>query len=361
VFREPHPAPSAQTARAESRDRLGQKIAITLMPLPQRNLVSQPLSAAEFDSAASKIREVFAPTPQIRWPLLEQRTNCTVWVKHENHLPTGAFKVRGGVWFMHQLQLAGLAQNGVIAATRGNHGQSIAFAARRLGLTAVIVVPHGNSADKNRALRALGAELIEAGHDFDAARDCAEQLADERGLSMVPSFHPDLVQGVGTYACELLRAAPDLDVVYAPVGLGSGLCGLLAARNALGLETEIVGVVAEQADAYARSFLAGEVISTASADTLADGLAVRVPSPAALNFLRSGVARIVTVSEAAILFAIRCYFEDTHNLAEGAGAASLAALLAERERMAGKRVGVILSGGNLDSALLQRALQAHPV
>ena len=326
------------------------------MSLPERCLIAQPLTAADFARAAQQIYTQLSPTPQIAWPLLAERCGCEVWVKHENHLPTGAFKVRGGLWFMHELMAATSGVRGVVAATRGNHGQSIAFAAGKHGLPAVIVVPHGNNPDKNRALRALGAELVEHGEDFNAALDHAQTLAQARDLVALPSFHAVLVQGVGTYSYEFLRAVPALDTVYVPLGLGSGIAGMLAARNALGLETEIVGVVAARADAYAQSFERGVAVSTVSADTLADGLAVRVPSPSALAYLRSGVARIVRVSDAEILSAIAMLFADTHNLAEGAGAAPLAALLQERARMQGRRVGLVVSGGNLDRATLLRAL-----
>lgn len=324
--------------------------------LPERDLLATPLTVADFDQAAAAIASALLPTPQIAWPLLAARCDCEVWLKHENHLPTGAFKVRGGVWFMRQLRACGLADDGVLAATRGNHGQSIAFAARAAGVAATIVVPRGNNPDKNRAMQAYGATLVEHGADFNAALDHACALAADSNLYLVPSFHHLLVQGVGTYAYELLRACPDLAAIYAPLGLGSGLAGVLAARNALGLDTEIIGVVAATADAYAQSFAAGRPISTASADTLADGMAVRVPDATALRYLLSGVARIVRVTDDDVLAAIRALFADTHNLAEGAGAAPLAALLSERTRMRGKRVGLILSGGNLDRATMLRAL-----
>ncbi len=324
--------------------------------LPARDLLTKPLSAADFARAAQEIYTELLPTPQLVWPLLAARCGCEVWAKHENHLPTGAFKVRGGLWFMQQLREARPAVRGVVAATRGNHGQSIGHAARLHDLGAVIVVPHGNNPDKNRAMAALGVELIEHGEDFNAALDYATLLAAQRGLYLIPSFHPLLVQGVGTYGYELLRAVPDLDAVYVPIGLGSGIAGVLAARNALGLRTEIIGVVSAHADAYAQSFERGELVTTASADTLADGLAVRVPSPAALAYLRSGVARVVRVSDEQVLGAIAALFTDTHNLVEGAGAAPLAALINERQRMRGRRVAVVVSGGNLDRVTLQRAL-----
>src|SRR5262245_36832893 len=297
------------------------------------------------------------PTPQYRWPLLSQRVGTETWVKHENHTPIGAFKVRGGLVYMHELkrQQPGLA--GVIAATRGNHGQSVAFAAGRAELAAVIVVPHGNSVEKNAAMRALGAELIEHGHDFQAAYEYAMELATERRLHALRSFHLWLVAGVGTYALELFRAVADIDTVYVPIGLGSGICGTIAARDALGLKTKVVGVVAENAPAYALSFAQKAGVSTNSADTLADGMACRVPDTAALAIVVEGADRVVTVSEGEIKAAMRHYFTDTHNVAEGAGAAPLAALLKERASMAGRRVALILSGGNIDRDLYARVLR----
>ena len=327
-----------------------------MTPLPNRDLRSEPFTAADFARTAQTLYQWLAPTPQIAWPLLAARCGCAVWVKHENHLPTGAFKVRGGLWFMQQLveQCATLA--GVVAATRGNHGQSIAFAAGQHGLPAVIVVPHGNNPDKNRAIRALGAELVEHGADFNAALDYATELAEARGLYALPSFHSVLVQGVGTSSYEFLRAVPELDAVYVPVGLGTGIAGMLAARQALGRDIEIIGVVAAAADAFAQSFERATVVTTATAATVADGLAVRVPSPIALDYLRTGVARVVRVTDDEILAAVAAYFADTHNLAEGAGAAPLAALWQERERMHGRNVGLVLSGANLDRATMLRAL-----
>ena len=295
-------------------------------------------------------------TPQYCWPLLSQRAGAETWVKHENHTPVGAFKLRGGLVYMQALQRQQPEVAGVIAATRGNHGQSVAFAARRAGLAAVIVVPHGNSAEKNAAMRALGAELIEHGHDFQSAYEHAMGLAAARKLHALRSFHPWLVAGVGSYALELFRAVPDIDTVYVPIGLGSGICGTMAARDALGLKTRVVGVVAENAAAYALSFAQKAPVSTNSADTIADGMACRVPDGDALGFILEGAERVVTVSEAAIKAAMRHYFTDTHNLVEGAGAAPLAALLQERQRMAGKRVALILSGGNIDRPLYASVL-----
>lgn len=302
----------------------------------------------ELEAAESLIRRHFSGTPQYAWPLLAQRAGCEVWVKHENHTPTGAFKVRGGLTYFEKLQ-----SRGVISATRGNHGQSLAYAGAKAGIPVTIIVPIGNSTEKNAAMRAQGATLIEHGADFDVARQYAKQLADERGLDFAPSFAPDLVRGVATYALELFRNAPPLDALYVPVGLGSGICGCIMARDLLGLSTEIIGVQSTGADAYARSFAAGHVIETPQATTRADGMATRIPDPAALAMILKGAARIVTVTDDEVRDAIRAYWTDTHNLAEGAGAAPFAALMQERERMAGKRVATILCGGNIDLALFR--------
>lgn len=314
------------------------------------------LSLDEIESAAAIVLGAMPSTAQYAWPLLAQRTGCETWVKHENHTPTGAFKVRGGLVFMDRLKRRSPDTGGVISATRGNHGQSIALAAARNGIAATIVVPHGNSIEKNAAMRAFGAELVEAGHDFDAAKEAAMKLAGERGLTMVPSFHRDLVAGVASYALELFRTAPPLDTVYVPIGLGSGICGTIAVRDALGLGTKVVGVVSTEAPAYALSFAAGSIVATNSADTMADGMAVRGPDAEALDVILKGAERIVQVSDTEIGAAMRAYYEDTHQLAEGAGAAALAALLQERERMAGKRVGLVLSGGNIDRPVYLRIL-----
>lgn len=311
---------------------------------------------ATLQSTAELIYRAMGPTAQIRWPLLAERCGCEVWVKHENHTPIGAFKIRGGLVYLDDLARRRPDIPGVIAATRGNHGQSVACAARAHGVKAVIVVPHGNSAAKNRAMVAYGAELIEHGDDFHAAFDHATALADERGLHMMTSYHELLVRGVATYSLELLNAAPDLDAFYVPIGLGSGVCGAIAARDALNLKTAIIGVVAEKANTYALSFEAGRPVATSSADTFADGVAVRVPNPDALAVILKGVERVVAVSDDEILAAIGHYFDDTHNIAEGAGAAPLAALLKEREAMRGKQVGLVLSGGNLDRDVYMRAL-----
>ena len=314
------------------------------------------VSLEDLEAAAEVVYRHLPPTPQIAWPLLAARSGCEVWVKHENHTPIGAFKVRGGLVFMDALRREHPAVAGVVSATRGNHGQSVGFAARRFGLAATVVVPHGNNPEKNDAMKALGVDLIEFGGDFQAAYERAQELAEERDLFLLPSFGARLAQGVGTYGLEFLRGAPDLDTVYVPIGLGSGICGMIAARDGLGLRTRIVGVVAEKAATYALSFAEGKAVPTESADTLADGLAVRVPDERALEVIRKGAERIVAVSEAAMALAMRHYFTDTHNVAEGAGAAPLAALLEERRGMAGKRVGLVLSGGNPDRALFSRVL-----
>ena len=314
------------------------------------------LTLADLKSAADLVHRVVTPTPAIAWPLLGERVGAEAWVKHENHTPIGAFKVRGGLVYMADLKRREPDIAGVIAATRGNHGQSVALAARRNGIPATIVVPHGNSREKNAAMHALGATLVEHGHDFQAALEHAQVLAQERDLHMMPSFHPQLAAGVASYGLELFRAVPDLDTVYVPIGLGSGICGTIAARDALGLKTKIVGVVAAEAPAYALSFNAREPVSTNSADTLADGLACRVPNAEALSVILKGAERIITVSEDEIRAAIRHLYTDTHNLAEGAGAAALAGLLQERQRMEDKRVAVIQSGANIDRELFLQIL-----
>jgi threonine dehydratase len=308
------------------------------------------------EAAAARVHAVMPPTPQYHWPLLDARIGAETWVKHENHTPLGAFKARGGVVHLENLKRADPGLAGVIAATRGNHGQSIAFAAARVGVKAVIVVPHGNSVEKNAAMAALGAELIEHGHDFQAAFEHAQALARERGLVKIESYCDDLVAGVASYALELFRGAPALDVVYVPIGLGSGISGVIAARDALGLATEVVGVVAESAAAYALSFEQRRPVSTNSADTIADGMACRVPNQAALAAIWHGAARIVRVSEDEIRGAMRLMFSATHNVAEGAGAAPLAAALKERGRQAGKRIALVMSGGNVDRAVFARVL-----
>ena len=310
----------------------------------------------DIQQAARHVYQVMPATAQYAWPLLAERLGCTVWVKHENHTPTGAFKVRGGITFMHWLRRAHPEAKGIVTATRGNHGQSLALAATALGLRALIVVPQGNSTEKNAAMRGFGGEVVEYGRDFDEAREEAARLAHVHGLYLVPPFHPELVKGVATYALELFDAVPDLDTVYVPIGCGSGICAVIAARDALGLNTEVVGVVSSEAAAAKLSFEAGTLRETASANTFADGLAVRRPIAEAFAIYVAGAARILSVDDGEIAEAMRVYYTDTHNLAEGAGAAALAALMQEREAMQGKRVGVILSGGNIDRPLYAKLI-----
>ena len=309
---------------------------------------------AELERAHTIVGAAVPPTPAHAWPLLAQRLGTSVVVKHENHTPIGAFKVRGGLVYLDRLKREQPNVPGIISATRGNHGQSLAFAASRMGIPATIYVPHGNSVEKNRAMQAFGARLVEHGEDFQAAREESIREADRAGLHMVPSFHRDLVLGVATYALELLRSAPDLDVIYVPIGQGSGICGCILARDLLGCKTEIVGVQSTQAPAYALSFASGTLVKTNSSDTRADGMATRVPDADALEIIRHGASRIVQVTDDEIGAAIRAYWTDTHNLAEGAGAAALAAALSEKNKLAGRRVGLILSGGNIDFDLFQR-------
>lgn len=312
-----------------------------------------PLAAIE--EAARLVYRAMPPTPQYAWPQLAAALGAELWVKHENHTPVGAFKIRGGlVHFERLARDAGCF--GVIGATRGNHGQSMAFAAQRAGLRCVVVVPRGNSREKNTAMRALGAELVEHGDDFQAAREHAAALAEAERLRYVPSFHDDLVAGVATYWAELFRAAPELDLVYVPIGQGSGVNACAAARNALSPRTRIVGVVSAHARCYALSFDAGRVIEAPVSTQLADGLACRVPEAGSLEVIRREVDRIIEVSDDEVAQAMRLMFTATHNVAEGAGAAALAAAMQERDHLSGLRVGVTLSGGNVDADMFSRVL-----
>ena len=322
----------------------------------QVQVADQP-SLDELESAATLIYQSMPPTPQYRWPLLEARVGTTVWVKHENHTPTGAFKVRGGLVYLEELCRVSDKPGGVVSATRGNHGQSVAFAARHYGILAAVVVPHGNSIEKNAAMRALGVEVIEQGHDFQAAAEIADEIAIDRRWHRFPSFHPLLVRGVGTYALELFRAVPDLDTVYVPVGMGSGLCGVIAARDVLGLGTKVVAVVSEGAPAFALSYEQGRVISHEVTTRVSDGMACRTPVETALSIAHHGAERVVQVSDEEVESAMRALFADTHNTAEGGGAAALAALLKEKEKMRGRRVAVVLSGGNVDSGVFASILE----
>ncbi|MFL6813398.1 MAG: threonine dehydratase [Bradyrhizobium sp.] len=308
----------------------------------------------QLEQAHAVVGAAMPPTPAYAWPLLSDRLDATAIVKHENHTPIGAFKVRGGLVYVDRLKRERPDIAGLITATRGNHGQSLAFAASRYRLPVTIYVPRGNSVEKNRAMRAFGAKLIEHGDDFQAAREEAERRARLEGLELVPSFHPDLVRGVATYALELLRKAPDLEALYVPIGQGSGICGCILARNLLGLTTEIVGVQSTEAPSYALSFAAGTVVTTETSNTLADGMATRVPDAEALAIIRKGASRIMQVTDKEVAAAIRAYWTDTHNIAEGAGAAALAAALQDKPKIRGKRVGLILSGGNIDFDLFNR-------
>jgi threonine dehydratase len=326
---------------------------VTSVLLPIESLTFE---LAELERAASLVYEVMSPTPLYAWPKLKQRAGCTVWVKHENHTPTGAFKVRGGIVYLERLRREHPDIRGVISATRGNHGQSISFAAGRAGVAATIYVPHGNSPDQNSAMAANGAKVVAFGRDFDEAKHEAFRVAAEEGLHFIPSFHRDLVAGVASYALELFRSGPELDAVYVGVGMGSGICGLVAARDLLRLKTEIIGVGAVKANATALSFAAGRPQPQSSALTFADGLATREPNAQAIASICRGVSRWVEVSEDAIAAAMRIYFDDAHQVSEGAGAAPLAALLQDAVRNPHRHAAVILSGGNIERARFQQVL-----
>jgi len=310
----------------------------------------------DIEAAADIVYRHMRPTPEISWPLLNARAGTEVIVKHENHTPIGAFKIRGGLNYMQRLKDAEPDCPGVITATRGNHGQSVARAASAAGLRSVIYVPHGNNPEKNLAMQAYGAELMVHGDDFQESREEAGRVGEAEGLHMIPPFHADLIAGVGTYGLELMRAHPDLDTIYVPVGMGSGICGLISVRDGLGLKTKIVGIVAERAPAYALSFETGKPVETNDADTFADGVACRAPDPQAVEIINAGAERIVRLAEEEFRDAMRAYFFDTHNIAEGAGAGPLAGLLQEKDKMAGKKVGVILSGGNADKDQFLQAM-----
>ncbi len=303
---------------------------------------------AQIHEAQSVLYRYMPPTPQYSWPLLNERLGAEAWIKHENHTPVGAFKLRGALVYVHWLKQTRPEIAGVVAATRGNHGQGVAMAARLTELKAVIVVPHGNSREKNRAMVAQGAELIEHGHDFQASLEYAHKLANERGLAMVDSFHERLVMGTATYALEFFVAAPPLARIFVPIGLGSSICGVAAARNALGLRTEIVGVVATESPSYALSFSQRKVVEAPSSTRIADGLACRVPNAKAMEVIWANVARIVAVSDEEIAEAMRAYYEDTHNIAEGAAAAALAGAMKEDDGCRDVRIGLVLTGGNVD-------------
>ena len=307
----------------------------------------------KIEQAQQLVYRYMPPTPQYTWPLLNERLGAEAWIKHENHSPVGAFKIRGALVYMDWLKQTQPNLSGVIAATRGNHGQGVAMAARLMRVKAVIVVPHGNSIEKNRAMLAQGAELIEHGHDFQESLEYARAVSGDRGLTIVDSFHERLVMGTASYALEFFRAAPPLERVYVPIGLGSSICGVAAARNALSLQTEIIGVVSAASPSYAMSFEQRRVVEAPSSTRIADGLACRVPNLLAMGAIWENVARIVEVTDEQIADAMRIYYEDTHNVVEGAGAAPLAGALLERR---GERIGIVLTGGNVDRAVYQSVL-----
>lgn len=312
--------------------------------------------AEQLGWATEVVARRVTPTAQYAWPMLGEAIGAEVWVKHENHTPTGAFKVRGGLVYAERLRLERPQVSGIVSATRGNHGQSLAFAGKAVGLSVTIVVPEGNSPDKNAAMVALGAKLVTHGRDFQAAVEHVTVLAVERDLEMVPSYHRDLVLGVATYARELFGAVGDLDAVYVPVGMGSGISGLIGVRDLLGLGTEVIGVVAEEAPATALSVAAGTVVATESAETFVDGVACRVPNAEAIDVISTGASRILTVSEDQAADAMRLLYATTHNVPEPAGALALAGLVQERSWVSGKRVAIIQTGGNAESDLLARVL-----
>lgn len=312
----------------------------------------------ELESAAQIVYRAMPPTPQYRWPLLNEALGAEVWIKHENHTPTGAFKVRGGLVYMHELARRAPHIDGVISATRGNHGQSVGYAVRRHDMQATIVVPHGNSKEKNAAMRALGVNLVEHGSEFQESREHAARLAEERDLHMIPSCHRDLVRGVATYWMELLSAQPELDIVFVPVGQGSGICGAIAARNALGLSTRIIGVVSAHALAYKLSFEQRRKLEAPVSTVIADGMACRVPDDASLDLILKYADDMVAVTDEEVAAAMRLYFVATHNVAEGAGAAPLAAALQMKDKLRGRRIGLPLCGGNVDHDQFARILSA---
>lgn len=310
----------------------------------------------QLDLAAKIVYESMSATPQYSWPLINRALGCEVWLKHENHGPTGAFKLRGGLVYLHRLAQSSPEVRHVVSATRGNHGLSVGFAAQRHGVQAHIVVPFGNSQEKNHAMRALGVDLIEHGSEFQDSREYAGQLALENDWQLIASMHPDLLCGVASYWLELFRAQPDLDVVFVPVGQGSGICAAVAARAALGLKTRIVGVVSAHALAYKLSFEAGRKIEAPVATLLADGLACRVPDEMALAVILSGVDQILAVSDSEVAAAMKLLYTATHNVAEGAGAAALAAALQIKQSLCGLKIGLPLCGGNVDAAQFAQVL-----
>lgn len=310
----------------------------------------------ELHRATELVRTVMPATPTYSWPLLNARTGAEVWLKHENHSPVGAFKIRTATVYVDWLKREHPEIAEVVAATRGNYGQGVAFAAKRMGWKVTIVVPYRNSREKNRAMQAQGAELVEHGADFQAANEHATKLAAQTGAHKIPSYDRLLAVGAGTFALEMFTAAPELNTVYVPVGMGSSICGMVAAREALGLRTKIVGVTAKAAPATALSFAAGRVVPRAVSDTIADGVSCRIPVQEALDVMLRHVERFVEVSEEEIRAAMRAIYEDTHNVAEGAGAVAIAAVLQDRDRVAGKRVAAVITGGNVDREVFASVL-----
>jgi len=326
--------------------------------MTNESLVATPLpTIEEIKDAQRLVYGVMPPTPQIVWPLLCERLGAEVWVKHENHTPIGAFKARTAVVYAAELFRGSSNIKGLVTATRGNHGQSVALAARRFKVPAHIVVPQGNSAEKNAAMRAQGARLVEFGSDFQESKEHAQKLAGEHGWHFVPSYHRDIVKGVATYWLEFFSTVADLDVVYVPIGQGSGICACSAVRNGMNLKTKIVGVVAEGAPAYALSFEAGHKVAAPVTTLLGDGMACRVPDDASLEVVLENVDRVLRVSEEEMRQAMKLYFTDAHNVVEGAGAAGLAAALKERDTLRGKRVGLVATGGNVDHDVFAKVLQ----
>ena len=324
----------------------------------------RPTLADVYD-ARTRVYRALKPTPLLRHPLLAQESGLDIRVKHENHNPTGAFKVRGGLNLIGSLSVRGEAapggtnaqRRGVITATTGNHGQSIALACALGGVPCTIVVPLGNNPEKNAAMRAYGAELIEFGKDFDEAREKVEQLQHERQLRYVHSANePMLIAGVGTYALEIFEELPDVDVVIVPIGGGSGACGCAIVRSAIGSGAKIIGVQAARADAFARSWRGPSRVVGDSAATFAEGMATRVTFDLTFGILQKELDDIVTLTEEELADGIRLAVRTTHNLAEGAGAASLAAAVKLRSSLAGKKIVCVMSGGNIDRATLTRIL-----
>jgi threonine dehydratase len=311
----------------------------------------------EIHEAQKLVYSLMQPTPQISWPLLNQRLEAHVWIKHENHTPISAFKARTAIVYAAELFKHSSGIKGLITATRGNHGQSVALAGQRFNVPVTIVVPHGNSSEKNAAMCGQGANLIESGNDYQAAREHAQKLADEQNLHFVPPYHRDIVKGVASYWVELFEAVPDLDVVYVPIGMGSGISAACAVRNGMGLKTKIVGVVSDGAPAYGLSFAAGRKIEAPVTTKIADGMACRLPDDEPLEIMRQNVDHVLMVSDDEIRRAMKIYFTDTHNAVEGAGAASLAAALKEKAGLKDQKVGLILSGGNVDHDVFARVLQ----